>query len=101
MCTTYIIIYRRQYRQHNAFGRSRLTMEQRTQSVELQERPTLYLIELSVYLFNPGTSPTLINPDFLRFNEIVEPSWRVVRPVIVEPDYCRIRYDNGTVNYCI
>ena len=70
-------------------------MEQRTQSVELQERPTLYLIELSVYLFNPETSPTLINPDFLRFNEIVEPSWRVVRPVIVERDYCRIRYDNG------
>ena len=70
-------------------------MEQRTQLVELQERPTLYLTELSVYLFNPEISPTLINPDFLRFNEIVEPSWRVVRPVIVEPDYCRIRYDNG------
>ena len=70
-------------------------MEQRTQSVELHERPTLYLTELSVYLFNPETSPTLINPDFLRFNEIVESSWRVVRPVMVEPDYCRIRYDNG------
>ena len=70
-------------------------MEQRTQPVELQEKPTLYLVELSVYLFNPGTSPTLINPDFLRFNEIADPSWRVVRPVIVEPDYCRIRYDNG------
>ena len=70
-------------------------MEQRTQSVEPQEMPTLYLTGLSVYLFNPETSPTLINPDFLRFNEIVEPSWRVVRPVIIEPDYCRIRYDNG------
>ena len=70
-------------------------MEQRTESVELQERPTLCLIELSVYLFNPETSPTLINPDFLRFNEIVDPSWKVVRPVIIESDYCRIRYANG------
>ena len=49
-------------------------MEQRTRAGELKDRPTLYLIELSVYLFNPDTSPTLINPDFLRFNEIVEPS---------------------------
>ena len=70
-------------------------MEQNAPMVEPRERSNLYFVEMRVYLFNPGTSPSLVNPDFLRHNEIVDPDWQLVRPVIMETDFSRVRYSNG------
>ena len=70
-------------------------MERSARADREQERPTFYLIQLNVYLINPSTSPSLINPDFLRYNEIVDPSWQLERPVLVEPESSQIRYTNG------
>lgn len=70
-------------------------MAQNTRVVEQGDRSNLYFVEMRVYLFNPGTSPSLVNPDFLRHNEIVDPAWQLVRPVIMETDFSRIRYSNG------
>ena len=63
------------------------------------ERPDVHLVEISIYLFNPSTSPSLINPDFLRYNEIVEPSWAVIRPVAMDAGSSRINYSNGLSLY--
>ena len=59
------------------------------------ERPEVHLLEITIYLFNPSTDPSLINPDFLRYNEIVETSWPLIRPVMMDASSSRIRYANG------
>ena len=38
-----------------------------------------------------------INPDFLRYNGIVDGDWRVEGPITAEPGLSRIVYDNGVV----
>jgi hypothetical protein len=58
-------------------------------------RPDLHLLDISVFLMNPGTAPSLINPDFLLHNGIVEPAWSVMRPVVMQANFSRIRYANG------
>ena len=62
---------------------------------EPQQRSNLHFVEMRVYLFNPRTSPSLVNPDFLRHNEIVGLDWQLLRPVIMETDFSRVRYSNG------
>ena len=59
------------------------------------DSPELILTGLSIYLSNPSTNPSLVNPDFLRYNEIVDPAWTTTRPVIVDHSQSRVRYSNG------
>jgi hypothetical protein len=70
-------------------------MEGSAHSAEHYGRPAIHLFELSVYLSNPGIVPSLVNPDFLRHNEIVDSSWEIVRPVMIESGSSNIRYSNG------
>ena len=70
-------------------------MESDPRPDQSHERPGVRLFEISVYLTNPGTSPNLVNPDFLRHNNIVDPTWLIVRPVMMEHGFSRIRYSNG------
>lgn len=50
---------------------------------------------MSVRLRATNTYPAHVNPDFLRFNEIVPGEWVVERPVVLETGYSRVDYDNG------
>ena len=59
------------------------------------DRPTIHLVALSIHLFNPSITPSLVNPDFLRHNEIVEPTWTIARPVTMDQSHSRVRYSNG------
>ena len=59
------------------------------------ERPSLTLTGLSIYLSNAGIPTALNNPDFLRHNGIVDPSWTVSFPVVMETRSSYIRYNNG------
>ena len=59
------------------------------------ERPQIHIVGLSVYLSNPNTSPSLVNPDFLRHNGIVDSSWAVTRPVVIDHARSQISYSNG------
>lgn len=70
-------------------------MASNTQPTQQTDRPTIHLVALSVHISNPGIVPSLLNPDFLRHNEIVEPTWTVTRPVIMDHDRSRVRYSNG------
>ena len=65
------------------------------QPTQQTDRPAIHLVALSIHLANPSTTPNLVNPDFLRYNEIVEPAWTVVRPVIMDQGHSRVRYSNG------
>jgi hypothetical protein len=55
----------------------------------------LALSTLVIRLYVFDTNPAHINPDFLRFNDIVPPDWVVVRPVLAEPALSRVNYSNG------
>ena len=50
-------------------------------------------ILLMSYDFDAGS----INPDFLRYNGIVDADWKVEGSVVAEPGSTRIAYDNGLV----
>ena len=55
----------------------------------------LALSTLVIRLYVFDTNPAHINPDFLRFNDIVPSDWVVVRPVLAEPALSRVDYSNG------
>ena len=59
------------------------------------ERPHVNLDELVIVVSIPGTIPVLINPDFLRYNEIIDPEWSVELPIIIESKYSQVNYTNG------
>ena len=50
---------------------------------------------VEVHLAASRFSPSHINPDFLRFNEIVDPDWQLDLPVIIESRYSLVDYTNG------
>lgn len=55
----------------------------------------LYLRGLVIRLYAYDTSPSHINPDYLRFNNIVPPDWSVTRPVSAQSGFFRVNYSNG------
>ena len=65
------------------------------ESTAQDNRPTvahnMVLVHLAASRFLPGH----INPDFLRFNEIVDPAWQVELPVIIEAGFSQVAYSNG------
>ena len=67
------------------------------QPAQQTDRPAIHLIRLGIDLSNPSTAPSLVNPDFLRHNGIVEPTWTVTRPVVMDNTQSHIRYSNGLV----
>ena len=52
---------------------------------------------VGVLLMSYGFDSSSINPDFLRYNGIVDADWKVEGPVIAESGMSRIVYDNGLV----
>lgn len=50
---------------------------------------------LTITLSAPGIDPAHINPDFLRYNGIVDSGWQIDYPVIIESGYSLIEYTNG------
>ena len=46
-------------------------------------------------MFGPAVVPGLINPDFLRHNEIASADWTIERPVMMDQQVSVVRYTNG------
>ncbi len=55
----------------------------------------LELIELSVVLVADSNNPSIINPDFLKYNGIVDPSFEVKDFPISTPAFSQVAYKNG------
>ena len=55
----------------------------------------LHLIELSVVLVANSNNPSIINPDFLRINKIVNDGYEVKDPAITSPAFSQVAYTNG------
>ena len=70
-------------------------MEPNTPAQQQAEAPAVVLNDLSIALIASHIDTAHINPDFLRYNEIVAPNWQIDPPVIIEPGFSLIEYDNG------
>ena len=70
----------------------RITMECRTPQ---ESKPIVAHSELAIVLGASRFDPAHINPDFLRYNEIVDAAWQVNPPVIIESGFSLVKYDNG------
>ena len=70
-------------------------MENNVHSLRESEAPVVVHNELAIVLVAPHFDPGHINPDFLRYNEIVNRDLQVVRPVVVESGFSLIVYANG------
>ena len=70
-------------------------MEPNTPAQQQTEPPAVVLNRLGIRLIAPRIDTAHINPDFLRYNEIVAPDWQIDPPVIIESGFSLIEYDNG------
>ena len=70
-------------------------MENNAHSLRESEAPVVVHNELAIVLVAPHFDPGHINPDFLRYNGIVDRDWQVERPIIIESGLSLIEYDNG------
>lgn len=52
---------------------------------------------IGILLMSYDFDSSSINPDFLRYNGIVDAGWRVEGPVVAVPGLSRVVYDNGLV----
>ena len=68
---------------------------ERSTPAQQAEAPVVVLNELGIRLIAPRIDTAHINPDFLRYNEIVDPDWQIDPPVIIESGFSLIEYDNG------
>ena len=70
-------------------------MERSAPAQQQAEAPAVVLDRLGVLLIAPHIDTAHINPDFLRYNEIVAPDWPIHPPVIIESGFSLIEYGNG------
>jgi hypothetical protein len=55
----------------------------------------LQIQELAVVVVAKNHNPTILNPDFLKYNGIVSPDWELARPPICTEPVAEVRYRNG------
>ncbi len=53
------------------------------------------LVEFSVVLVAQANNPSILNPDFLRYNEIVSPDWQVEGSPISTPAFVQVSFKEG------
>ena len=70
-------------------------MESNTPATQQAESPAVALNDLSIVLAAHHIDTAHINPDFLRYNEIVDSDWTIEHPVIIESGFSLIQYGNG------
>ena len=66
-----------------------------TQSSGSDGENDIKLIELSVVLVANSNNPSIINPDFLRYNKIVDDSYEVQDSPISTPAFSQVAFKNG------
>ncbi len=58
-------------------------------------KKTLDIEELAIVVAAKNHNPTILNPDFLKYNEIVPADWKLAEPPICTPPLAQVKYDNG------
>lgn len=55
----------------------------------------LHIVDASIALVANSNNPSLLNPDFLKFNNIVPKDWRLAKPPLTTEPFSQVVYDNG------
>ena len=58
-------------------------------------RKKLEIIELTVVVRAQNHNPTILNPDFLKYNDIVPPEWELAENPVCSDLAAKVRYKNG------
>lgn len=66
-----------------------------TQDVATEQQPDVTLVELAVVLITENTDPSMINPDFLRHNDIVDAKLRTEQPPVSTPVFSQVVFEGG------
>ena len=66
-----------------------------TQDAAGGHRSDTALIALSVVLIAANVEPSIINPDFLRHNDIVDPDLQTEQPLISTPVFSQVAFEGG------
>ena len=56
---------------------------------------SIEIVEFSVVLVATENNPSILNLDFLRYNEIVDPDWQEQDPPVLNPAFARVSFENG------
>ena len=67
------------------------------QSAERGQQHELMLVEISVVLLANSADPSILNPDFLRYREIIDKTLELKAPPIATPMFSRIEFDREIV----
>lgn len=57
--------------------------------------PSIELVEFSVVLVATTNNPSILNPDFLQYNEIVDPDWQVQGAPVLNPAFAQVSFEGG------
>lgn len=52
-------------------------------------------VEFAIVLAANSNNPTILNPDFLRYNKIINDSWELKQPPICTEPFAQVSYKNG------
>ena len=70
-------------------------MTQDTTSSNGGHGPSIELVEFSVVVLATENNPSILNPDFLQYNEIVGPDWQVQDSPILNPAFAQVAFEGG------
>ena len=70
-------------------------MTQDTTSSNGGHGPSIELVEFSVVVLATENNPSILNPDFLQYNEIVGPDWQVQDSPILNPAFGQVAFEGG------
>ena len=57
--------------------------------------PSIEIVEFSVVLVATENNPSILNLDFLKYNEIVDPDWQVQGSPVSSPVFAQVSFEGG------
>lgn len=57
--------------------------------------PSIEIVEFSIVLVATANNPSILTPDFLQYNEIVNPDWQVQGSPVSNPVFSQVSFEGG------
>ena len=57
--------------------------------------PSIEIVEFSIVLVATANNPSILTPDFLQYNEIVDPDWQVEGSPVSGPVFAQVSFEGG------
>lgn len=57
--------------------------------------PSIEIVEFSVVVIATANNPSILNPEFLKYNEIVDPDWQEQGSSVSTPAFAQVSFEGG------